>query len=235
MKRVSIHHRGFTLVELIAVLVIGTILLLIGLAGMREFSARSSGIRCLANLRNLHTAALAYAADHQGEIPIDHDNQSTGYTWYMALVKYLPHPGYGVFKAPYFCLANRNQAALVGNGGWTNYAANSRLFGDGSNMLSVGSRTGEEATAYLAGRRGPRFSTLAMDKAFLMDARGKTGGFWYLVNGAKEWTDSYPVHGDRINVIFIGGHARTVAVYPRNVLQNGDLNELRAEWFWPVR
>lgn len=63
-------RRGFTLLELLVVIAI--VAVLAGLAFPIFARAQESGKRaqCVSNLRQLHTGVAAYAADHDGQLPI---------------------------------------------------------------------------------------------------------------------------------------------------------------------
>ncbi len=230
----SSTRRAFSLTELIAAIAIVAIVAVMAFSGLRFVSERSSSIRCLANLKSLHTATFAYAADHQGQVPVDATNKSTGNSWYMAIKEgYLRHPGYGKRVPPYFCLANRRGDSVGGNDGWTNYAINGSIYQGGSNLGGVPAGSDDTATAaFLRGRRGPRFQSISADRILYLDSRNSTGGTWYTVSGKSiAWPDTYPVHGDSVNLIFVGGHARAVRVFPRNVDSEGNLVDLKASWF----
>lgn len=227
-------RQAFSLVELIAAIAILATVAVMAFSGLRFVSIRSSGVRCLANLKSLHIATFAYAADHQGQVPVDATNKNTGSSWYMAIKEgYLAHPGYGKRVPPYFCMANQRGASVGGNDGWTNYAINGSIYQGGSNLGAVPTGSDEtSAAAFLAGRRGPRFQSISADRILYLDSRNATGGTWYTVSGKSiTWPDTFPVHGDSVNLIFVGGHARTVRVFPRNVDSEGNLVDLKASWF----
>lgn len=236
------HHASaaFSLLELtLAISVIAAVTLL-ALGGMRSLSAKSATMQCLSNLKTLHTGAMAYAGDHQGEMPVDRENLSTGSSWYMALAKgYVPHPGWRKTRSPYICPAPGFDIRSSGNAGWTNYAINSNLYDGGTNLGASPSPSAPLLTAaFLAGRRAPRLASIPGNKVFLLDSRNATNGTWYGTAGARwerGWGNHYPVHGNSLNVIFVAGHAETITVMPRTISDDGSLNELKADWFWPVR
>jgi len=231
-------ERGYTVLELLCAIVLILVVIALAAVGLRSLTGRTLGVQCLTNLKNLHAATMAYAADHDGEVPVDRNNKSTGTSWYMALKEgYLPHPGYRKRLPPYFCPANRPDANSGGNDGWTNYAINGNLYDGGTNMGKIPSEG--EAEAHLAARKGPRLLRVSGGKALFLDSRDQKGAPWYTIGGPRygknyNWPNSYPVHEDRINVIFVGGHARSVRVFPRIFSPEGDLAELRGDWFWPL-
>lgn len=229
--------QGFTLLELLVVLAIVIILAILSAGGIKNALEKARMTQCIANLKTLWQGTMAYANEHDGALPVDTKNNATGMSWYMELhqgsTKYVPHPGYGSRKAPYFCKANKPVSG-TGNVGWTNYAMNSNLQVYGSNLGKV--PEGEDADAFKGSRHGSRLIALP-NKALYLDSSDGKGGSWYTVAGArynKNWTDTHAVHGDRINVVFLDGHIESPKVFPRTLNADGDLNELKASWFWPI-
>jgi len=228
---------GFTLVELLVV--VATVLMLVALLipvteGVRS---RSQSTACLANLRQLHGGALAYAADHQGEVPVDRTNGATGRSWYSAIKEYVPHGGYGKKKPPYFCPANPARVIASGNIGWTTYAINANLYAPSVSANLGTAPTDESRGSFLQGRRAVRLTLVKSSAVLLLDSvnGAESPGTWYINGGTDlQWTNTYAVHGTRVNVIFVDGHAEAPQVSPRTVNGAGDLNELRKAWFTPI-
>lgn len=226
MKPIARHPRAFTLMELLIVLALTLCLLFCGTAVASRLFAMSQEQRCLSNLRQLHIGVMSYAADHSGEVPVDRVSISNGTNWYMALLPYVPHAGYGSKKGLYICPSNNSK------GGWTNYAFNSRLYSNGTNLGLA--PDGEERNPFLASRSAMRFASVSGQRALLLDAAGATGGTWYLVGGGLSdptWGSTYAVHRDCVNLIFVDGHTRSVRVNPRTTNAQRDLNEMRTDWF----
>lgn len=57
---------GFTLVEVLLVVLLVSVLFALLFGGMRSIQQHSESTRCVANLRTLNVGALAYIADHGG-------------------------------------------------------------------------------------------------------------------------------------------------------------------------
>lgn len=149
---------------------------------------------------------------------------------------YVKHPGYNKRKPPYFCEENHVTQG-GGNIGWTNYAINGNLYDGGTNLGGVPpDGTVEE---FKSGRTGNRLSQLLSNKALFLDSSNGNGGTWYGVSGARwgtsGWVDVHEVHGSRVNVVFLDGHIESPRVFPRIFDTQHNLNEMKAEWFWPVK
>ncbi len=96
------RKRGFSLIELLVAIAVISVLL--SLLGFSVGKVRQSGLnsRCVAQLRNIHTGLLAYAADHGGVIPPCASLPNGGYAyvfrkktyWFDALNAYMGFPEY---------------------------------------------------------------------------------------------------------------------------------------------
>lgn len=90
-----VRRRAFTLVELLVVIVIIVSLASISFVVATKTRNSTDKVQCTANLKELHTAALAYSHDHYGRLPsngLDDDpetslDESEG--WYVAVAPYL--------------------------------------------------------------------------------------------------------------------------------------------------
>jgi len=67
------HEDGFTLLEIMAVVMLIGILTLIAIASFTNSSRAASHIACLHNQRILNDAVTMYRLDHDGAIPTDFD------------------------------------------------------------------------------------------------------------------------------------------------------------------
>lgn len=99
------RREGFTILEILVVAAI--LAILAGLLIPATFRAMASGrtAGCMADLRQVHSAMLAYAADHGGRLPVPYRSlgEGRGFHWEQALARpgdggvYLPpesiHPG----------------------------------------------------------------------------------------------------------------------------------------------
>jgi prepilin-type N-terminal cleavage/methylation domain-containing protein/prepilin-type processing-associated H-X9-DG protein len=92
MRSVSSRRsRAFTLVELLVVIGIIAVLIAILLPALSSARESAKGVACLSNLRQLATAAHAYAVQYQGLFPIaqysaDGPDFAYGYAWDFTVV-----------------------------------------------------------------------------------------------------------------------------------------------------
>ncbi len=85
--------RGLTLVELLVTLVVCAVLLMLIFAGGSRVVESSRMTQCAGNLRQLATAAIAYAGDHQQRLPSVSSWPLGGQpSWYITLGPYLQVP-----------------------------------------------------------------------------------------------------------------------------------------------
>ena len=92
LRTISVMHRhGFNLIELLVVITIIGVLLSMLMPVAKMVREASKGARCMAHQRQLHLAVLAYAEDHDGEMPPSHLAWSNGKNeWWMSnLAPYL--------------------------------------------------------------------------------------------------------------------------------------------------
>jgi len=223
---------GFSMVEILAVMAIVTLLAALILPFLKKMNEVSKSTQCVNNLRSIYIASMAWAQDHNGEIPCSYVNPNHGHCWYQALAGdpqtglptitngYLPLE-YGVRPNVLSCPANpairQSPNGAIGRGsfGWTNYAINDYLY-------------------YTTGPWLPkRLAATESSQIFLMDSfNGIDGTTFAVIKGNPPWADLHAVHGDRINAIFLDGHVESPKIFPRTIDPvTGDLNELRSSWF----
>ena len=108
------HAKGFTLVELLAAVVILALLAGLGVAGFQHAISASHTGQCAANLRTMAQAVLAYSADEGGKIPpamAPANPEETGGVghrlWIDYLQPYLPLLSGSERQHPYLCPAAR--------------------------------------------------------------------------------------------------------------------------------
>ncbi len=114
--------RGFTLVELLVVLVLVGVLATTAVVVSQAASLRAKEARCLSNLRNIGLALHGYAGDHGGRFPETTHTTTLDHAWIAALENYL-----GDYDETRVCPADPRAKDRVAAGG-TSYILNSFLF-----------------------------------------------------------------------------------------------------------
>lgn len=77
---------GFTLIEVLAVVLILAILFALAAGGFSGFRSRAELAGCAGHLRDTYAAMMSYAADHNGKIPITQDAQDSNKAWFTYLM-----------------------------------------------------------------------------------------------------------------------------------------------------
>lgn len=118
----SFVRQGFTLVELLVVIVIIVVLATAGTFTLQNAMRGAKQSKCAGNLRNLGAAMHLYAADHDGCFPETTHTADLGQSWVYALESYL-----GTFDETRISPADpKARERLKARG--TSYVLNSFLF-----------------------------------------------------------------------------------------------------------
>lgn len=82
--------RGFTLVELLVVVVIIAVLASLGVVSFQSAKSSANRAKCASNMRQLGIGLIAYAQDHHGKLPGSQHFQTRGSTdsWVFAIQDY---------------------------------------------------------------------------------------------------------------------------------------------------
>jgi prepilin-type N-terminal cleavage/methylation domain-containing protein len=113
---------GFTLVELLVVVVMIAILTALGVLGMRNALTASRQAASSSNLRNIGVALQLYADDNQGRYPETTHTAGIGSAWIYSLERYM-----GNFDETRICPADpRGKERLKAKG--SSYILNSYIF-----------------------------------------------------------------------------------------------------------
>lgn len=215
--------QGFTLVELLVVIIIVTALIFLSIPAVQKMRIYSQTVRCTGNLRQICTAVFTYATDRNMTFPehyLADTKQTITLPWYLPLsartapkqigeyeVCYIYHPGYGKKLPPFFCEANP-KFKTEGELAWTNYAFNGFLI-------------------------GKKMTAVAKSKVMLMDSRfGTQKKLNYISYGPSEpddWITYTPVHGRSAQFAFTDGHIESVFI--SNSDQEAPSNKITREWF----
>lgn len=100
MKRPPRYHRAFSLMELLVCIAGIVTLASLSMMGIGRLRERSTGYKCMANLRQIAAATAQFAADNRNELPYYYyltesggtgSGASTG-TWYYNIAPYLGVP-----------------------------------------------------------------------------------------------------------------------------------------------
>lgn len=237
-RRSQLYYvQGFTIIELLLVLAIIALLTSMLVPAVASVRDASRSVVCAGSLRQLGMATFTYMADNNGAFPDywDPDNHYnhasypmrffhnlSGLTWNSLQYTdpYLDHAGVNKKKAPYFCTTNPAVPVSSGIKNWTNYAINCNLQGLRQRQI-----------------------TGSADKALYVESLSLVPDADYRCAGTRwsnPWMCQYPVHRQRMNLVFIDGHTQSVNVGVRSSLANvlgfwfNDLGEMQQTWFWPL-
>jgi prepilin-type N-terminal cleavage/methylation domain-containing protein/prepilin-type processing-associated H-X9-DG protein len=208
------NRTAFTLVELLVVIAVLGILIALAMPAIRKAWQSAATAECVSSLRQLHTATMHYANDHDGCLPLDY--------WMGAIGPYLEIPSYDPSvtersgKFP-ICKAAMRRALSISKTTIDRYGHdNSRIRTHSmndvlkdTNLVPTGLR--------LLGIPAPSKTALFLDGT----PEGDSYPYWRaFVRG-----DAIPnipgtfVHNGRLNVIFCDGHLECISEseMPRDV------------------
>ncbi|MFZ4777961.1 MAG: type II secretion system protein [Terrimicrobiaceae bacterium] len=79
---------AFTLIELLAVIAIIAVLAALLFPSVKSFQEKGNETKCISNLRQMGTAIINYASEHNDELPVS-NSPTGGFRWYLMLNPYL--------------------------------------------------------------------------------------------------------------------------------------------------
>lgn len=197
--------RAFTLVELLASMVIIAILAVLTISGTSKMSESARSLTCVSNLRQLSSALLLHAGDHNGELlpglkPISEGG--SGMIWTGALnagnyisVPYLVNWQQMDCKAPIYCPSEKIHHGYGDYGPTTDHPF-------GPNNRRLVSVTQPAKKVMICEARTPNSSA--------SDPWRGTWSSW--PNGAGGWLQNIPWpfrHGEIIHMAFFDGHVES--------------------------
>lgn len=215
--------RGFTLVELLAVIAIIGVLAGITIPIVSSVRSRADAATCMSNLRQIGMAMLIYAKANHNSLPMPLDRSRAEWqkqTWMYQINPYMEGRGEqttedrlalcfdGVFRCP-----GKPDWALTGAG----------VTDD--NRISYGMSTFDKDNEGMASRekarnlnifQDPARTMLAMDRATFTAEGNKASQPPYMPNNRYIYRDAVGLwHSDKDNVVFLDGHVEAV---PKNGL-----------------
>lgn len=116
------HSRGFTLVELMVVMVIVTVLVSMAFVAVKSVRAKAGQAICANNMRQIGVALQSYAMDNNGAYPATAHTEQLDRSWIYELEDYL-----GDFDELRICPADPKAKERIEQKG-TSYVLNSFVF-----------------------------------------------------------------------------------------------------------
>ena len=220
-RRTARARRGFTLVEMMIVVGITLLLATLTLSAARSIHESSRSAKCASHLRQMITAALAYADDNKGQFPWASRKMSgySSYCWdFIVPQGGTPQPGamwdgYGissVLQCPSY---------INGNANW----ASDPFTGYNYNASFVGKVEGDPATRQtpirLAQIKDPSRTAVFGDGHWeggankFMRSPKSTRANDFSGNGLREAGTQGFRHRGKTNVAFADGHVEALAKY----------------------
>lgn len=215
------RFRGITLVEILVVVCIIAVLAFIGFPMVSRMRERSDGATCVSNLRQIGSAILMYAVDHNNKLPpnpaTNPETGGPGDIWPMVVARagYLwdnpdqgpPPCGKGVWTCP---SCNFMSDAYGGYG----VVENSIFVGE-SSVTEVNGERGstERGSLRLSNIPIPERTWLVGDAA--QNNKDLKQGWYAIWSRPSEWENSHTPaerHGGRANVCMFDGHVESLTV-----------------------
>lgn len=136
----SFAHRGFTLIELLVVVSILLILASLSLPALNRAAARTKQVKCLSNLRQLHSAFLSFQMENEGKLPYE---TTTGLPldqqWHRRIFPYLGGASTsswpGAMGRAYLCPSDKSPYNGVISYGFNNYLGDYRAVNIETNAI----------------------------------------------------------------------------------------------------
>ncbi len=138
MPRLMIHWesdsstcRGFTLIELLVVVSILLILVSLSWPALHRTVARTKQVKCLSNLRQLHSAFLSFQMENEGKLPYETTSGlPLDQQWHRRIFPYLggalTSSWPGAMGAAYLCPSDKSPYNGVISYGFNNYLGDYR-------------------------------------------------------------------------------------------------------------
>jgi prepilin-type processing-associated H-X9-DG protein len=221
----SHKRRGYTLFDLLIVLVATGLVGAVLLPAMLRAQAESRRQTCVDNLRHLSQAARMYADDHDG-YPVPASTQYPGVvpgvTWYATVVYWpLLLRSYIRDTDAFYCPAARFTQVEFGPGlEWKTYGINAHvsprlpISRPDLRLAPLSKIERPEETGYLTDSTGV---CVLHTEEFILDP---DGDYPYLRPGAIPRA-TFPAHDGGINIVFVDGHMDWIAA--RDYVGNDDM------------
>jgi prepilin-type N-terminal cleavage/methylation domain-containing protein/prepilin-type processing-associated H-X9-DG protein len=194
-------YAGFTLVELLATIVVLGVLAMLLLPALSSMRGAAASPGCMNNLRQLHTFATLFANDHNGLLPPPYLT-STGNPWNKVMGEYFginKRVYEGTDKGIFRCPGSTRQMKVL-------YGYN-RSIGSG-----VTGRT-------------MRLSSVPIDAVFLTEMLGGKADWKPGFLTGTQWEKLPGVHGGKANILLMGGNVVQVDVDDEKAVE-----KLKWEW-----
>ncbi len=227
---------GFTLVELMASIIILTILAVLILSGIKNVQSSARSAACISNLRSLGVGFASYASENDGLFP----TSSTGGPWPEKIAAYVPRKN---FFCPEAVALEKTQSVVTSintDKTWSDsmtrvsYGYNYRYldpeFGSGWTIP----RPREQITFLSLSRMG---SVVVLADAGRLNTE-KTGGWGFYVMEPPHLQYSMPLprHSKHANVLWADGHVsqRKCILTPKNATESYEYISQK-EWDWRLQ